>query len=129
MADKSERRFTYRGPEPYPRTVISSSPNLISAGNLHLVIRRAWLNGRCHITDHFRERARDRGFDILDAENAVQFGNLRGAPEYCADFSNWKCRIIGPVEDRKLEIVVAIDDREDYDESPLIIPITGYWRD
>jgi hypothetical protein len=66
---------------------------------------------------------------MLDAENAVQFGRLRGQPEYCTDFSNWKCRIIGPVEDRSLEIVLAIDDSEDYDESPLIIPITGYWRD
>lgn len=129
MSNKAERRFEFMGPVLPERTVISSSLNLLSAENLHLIIRRAWISGRYQVTGHFRLRARERGFDVLDAENAIQFGRLRGTPEYCSDFRNWKCRIIGPVEDRKLEVVVALDDLEDYDESPLIIPITGYWRD
>jgi hypothetical protein len=130
VANKQERRFEFIGPMPqYERTVTSSSLDLISPENLHTIVRRAWIVGRYHVTGHFKTRGRERGFDVLDTENAIQFGVLRGRPEYCPTFSNWKCRIIGPVEDRKLEIVVALDDFEDYDESPLIIPITGYWRD
>lgn len=128
VADEAKRLFVYTGPTPSERKTISSSPKMLSAENLHLIIVRAWLIGRYHLTDHFRTRGRQRGFDVLDAENAICSGNLRGSPEYCPDFSNWKCRILGLADSKRLEIVVALDEYEDYDESPLIIPITGYWR-
>lgn len=121
--------FEYVGPEPGEQKAIASSPKLLSPENLHLVIVRAWTIGRYQITNHFRMRALERGFDVLDAENAIQFGQLRGSPVQCPNFSNWKCRIVGPVEGKLLEIVIALDDFEDYHASPLIIPITGYWRD
>lgn len=129
MGDDSELRFEYVGPTPREKKVISSLPTALSASNLHLIIVRAWNVGRYHITDHFRLRSGQRGFNVIDAENAIRRGALRGAAKYCADYSNWKCRVIGPVEGRYLEIVVALDEFEDYDECPLIIPITGYWRD
>lgn len=128
MADESERKFLYTGPTPSERKAISSSPKMLSEENLHLIVVRAWVIGRYHVTDHFRTKGRERGFNILDAENAIRFGRLRGSPEYCPGFSNWKCRINGPADGKHLEVVVALDDFEDYDESPLIIPITGYWR-
>lgn len=129
MTDDPELRFEYVGPMPREKKVISSLPAALSAENLHLIIKKAWSIGRYQITNHFRVRARERGFDVLDAENAIRRGRTRGEPEYCADFLNWKCRVIGPVEGRFLEVVVALDDFEDYVECPLIIPITGYWRE
>jgi hypothetical protein len=128
VTDDAELKFYYVGPIPDEKKAISSIPAMLSAENLHLIIVRAWTIGRYQITNHFRQRAKDRGFDVLDAENAIRRGKLRGGPEYCADFSNWKCRVIGPVEERYLEVVVGLDDFEDY-ECPLIIPITGYWRE
>jgi hypothetical protein len=128
VPDETELKFVYVGPLPDERKVIASSPKMLSPENLHLIVVRAWTIGRYQITNHFRKRGLERGFDVLDAENAIQFGKLRGSPEHCPEFSNWKCRIIGPVEGKRLEIVVALDDFEDYHSSPLIIPITGYWR-
>ena len=129
MRDDTKFGFVYVGPEPNRGKAVASSPKLLSLENLHLIIVKAWIIGRYQITNHFRARAIERKFDVLDAENAIQFGKLREAPEQCPEYSNWKCRIIGPVEGRKLEIVIALDDFEDYHTSPLIIPITGYWRD
>jgi uncharacterized protein DUF4258 len=128
VPDETKLRFVYFGPEPDERKAIVSSPKMLSSENLHLIVVRAWVIGRYQITNHFRKRGLERGFDVLDAENAIQFGKLRGAPEHCPEYSNWKCRIIGPVEGKQLEIVIALDDFEDYHASPLIIPITGYWR-
>jgi len=101
---------------------------MLSDENLHTIIVRAWMIGRYHVANHFREMGRKRGFDILDAENAIHRGKLRGPVEYCPDFSNWKCRVLGPAEDKQLEVVVALDNFEDYEASPLIVLITGYWR-
>lgn len=128
VPDETSLEFFYVGPEPDGRRAIASSPKMLSAENLHRIVVRAWTIGRYQITNHFRARALERGFDVLDTENAIQFGRLRGSPVHCPEFSNWKCRFIGPVEGKKLEIVLALDDFEDYDTSPLIIPITGYWR-
>ena len=80
------------------------------------------------ITDHFRQQAAQRRFDLLDAENAIRTGELRRDPEFCPTNRNWKYRIIADVEDRRFEIVVALDPAEDYGKSPLIILVTGYWR-
>jgi hypothetical protein len=128
VSDETSLGFVYVGPEPDERKAFASSPKMLSLENLHLIIVRAWTIGRYQITNHFRMRGLERGFDVLDVENAIQFGKLREPPEQCPEFSNWKCRIIGPVEGKRLEIVIALDDFEDYHASPLIIPITGYWR-
>ena len=129
VPDETKLRFVYVGPEPDARKAIASSPKMLSLENLQLIVLRAWTIGRYQITNHFRARALERGFDVLDLENAIHFGKIRETPVHCPEFSNWKCRMIGPVEGRNLEIVLALDDFEDYDASPLIIPITGYWRD
>jgi hypothetical protein len=81
-----------------------------------------------HVTAHFRQMAAERCFDLLDTENVIREGELRGEPELCSVNLNWKYRIIADVEDKRLEIVTALDPAEDYGQSPLIILITGYWR-
>ena len=70
------------------------------------------------------------------AHTVIRAGEMRGLPAYCPEFGNWKYRIGAEVEDerderlviRELQIVVALDPVEDYERSPLIILVTGYWR-
>ena len=127
MTEDKELRFEWKGPDPDGRKAESGSPTLLSEGNLHLIIVRAWTLGRYHPTQHFKEMGRRRNFNVIDAEHAIRRGKLRDR-EYCPDFSNWKCRVVGPVDDKQLEVVVALDDLEDYHDSPLIILVTGYWK-
>jgi hypothetical protein len=128
-SEDEELRFEFKGPIPNNPKVISSLPKLLSEDNLRLILVRAWTIGRLIVTNHFREMGRKRNFDVLDAELAVRRGKMRGEPEYCPEFSNWKCRMFGLVEDKLLEVVVALDDFGDYDECPLIILVTGYWKE
>lgn len=125
MAD--ERKFWYRGPIPTTKKADPQRCAPLSSDNALAIIKRGWTSGRIQLTQHFKEQCVARKFDLVDAENAVRVGKLRGEPEFCPEFDNWKYRIIGKVEDRRLEVVIALDPTEDY-ESPLLVPITGYWK-
>jgi hypothetical protein len=125
MAD-DRRVFLYKGPIQGPCKAKAEAP--LSPANGLEMIRASFFAGRVHISDHFRRKAGQRCFDMLDTENAIRSGELRGEPELCPIYLNWKYRIIADVEDRRLEIVTALDPAEDYGQSPLIILITGYWR-
>ncbi len=126
MAD-DRRVFLYKGPIVGESCRAKPEAALSPANGLE-IIRAAFFAGRVHITDHFRQMTALRSFDLLDAENVIREGELRGEPEFCPINTNWKYRIIAVVEDRRLEIVTALDPAEDYGTSPLIILITGYWR-
>jgi hypothetical protein len=125
--DRDTRVFAYRGPI-LDGTCKAKPEAPLSPANALEIIRAAFLAGRLHITTHFRAQQLDRQFDSMDTENAIRTGELRGSPEFCPENRNWKYRIIADVEDKRLEIVVGLDPSEDYDSSPLIILITGYWR-
>ena len=120
------RVFLYKGPVLDGCKTKAAAP--LSHANALEIIRAAFFAGRTHITTHFKQQQLIRDFDLLDTENAIRKGELRGGPEFYPENRNWKYRIIADVEDRRLEIVVALDPSEDYDTSPLIILITGYWR-
>ena len=125
--DGDTRVFLYKGP--VVDGACKAKPEApLSPANALEIIRAAFLAGRLQITTHFREQQSTRRFDSMDAENAIRTGELRGDPEFCPVKRNWKYRIIADVEDKRLEIVVALDPAEDYGTSPLIILITGYWR-
>jgi hypothetical protein len=126
MADDT-RMFFYNGPI-IGETCRAKPEAQLSPANALEIIRAAFLAGRMHISDHFKRQATQRRFDLIDAENAIRTGTLRGEPEFCPVNRNWKYRIIAAVEDQRFEVVVALDPTEDYDKSPLIILITGYWR-
>jgi len=49
--------------------------------------------------------------------------------EFCEQFQNHKYRMHLVVDDSMLEIVLALDCTEDYQRAPLIVLVTGYWRD
>jgi hypothetical protein len=120
-----EHRYQYVGK--VKKEAAHSDPRCrLSPANAHAVIITAWDNGHIHITAHFKARAQERGFDVLDAENIVRDGKMRDDGEYCPDYKNWKYRFRGKVEGRTLEIVVSLDPNNDYG-SPLVIVLTGYW--
>jgi len=125
--DRDTRVFEYKGP--VVDGACKAKPEApLSPANALEIVRAAFFAGRMQITTHFREQQSERRFDSMDAENAIRTGELRGDPEYCPVNRNWKYRIIAEVEDKRLELVVALDPAEDYGASPLIILITGYWR-
>lgn len=122
----SERRqYRYCGPESQPHRVRDHECSL-SAQNAMGVIQKAWSSGRFHLGTHFKERCSGRGIDMLDVENLIRNGGLRSAPEHCPEYKNWKYRVVGVIDERYLEVVIALDPTEDYAESPLAILITAY---
>lgn len=122
MTDK--RQYKYCGPEWQPPQVQNSKP--LSAENAMSVIQKAWSCGRIHSGTHFKKRCRERKIDMLDIENLVRNGAIRGKPEHCPDYNNWKYRVGGIIDERQLEVVIALDATEDYTESPLAILLTAY---
>ncbi len=128
MAEDKKRLFTYKGPihDGKHKATPESAPTPESALE---IIRAALFVGRSEVSVHFKRQGQERNFDMMDAQNAIVTGSLRGCPEYCPEYGNWKYRIVAEIEDRKFEVVVALDPAEDYQGSPLIVLITGYWRD
>ena len=131
---EDKRVFFYNGPVHEGQAAKPGAP--VSPANGLQIIKTGLLAGREHISSHFRQRSRERGFDSMAAHTVIRTGQLRGEPTYCPEFGNWKYRIVAEIEDerdeqlemRSLEIVVALDPVEDYEKSPLIILVTGYWR-
>ena len=125
MAESKE--YKYCGPEHKPpRVKEHDSP--LSPQNAIAIIWRAWGLGRTHLGTHFRERCRERGIDTLDVENLIRSGAVRGTPVYCPINKNWKYQVAGFVDERELEVVIALDPAEDFTEMPLVILITAYVR-
>lgn len=122
MSDR--REYQYCGPEREIPRVKNESP--LSAENAITVIRQAWAIGRFHVGSHFKKRCTERNIDMLDVENAIHNGTIRGKPEHCPIYKNWKYRVRGLSDERTLEIVIALDPTEDYSDSPLAILLTAY---
>jgi hypothetical protein len=122
-----KREFRYCGPEQQPQRVEAHTSPL-SAENARSVIQNAWSNGRVHLGTHFKKRCGERDIDMLDVENLVRNGVVQPRPEYCPVYKNWKYRMAGIIDERHLEVVIALDATEDYDESPLAIVLTAYER-
>jgi hypothetical protein len=99
----------------------------LSLGDAKALIVRGWRSGRFRPTPHFRRRALERDFTLIDAENAVLRGVICGPPEFCVRFRNWKYRIETRPEEGKesFGVVVALDMLPGCLE-PLIVLITGY---
>jgi hypothetical protein len=129
---EDKRVFVYNGPV-HDKQASAKPEAPISPANGLQIIKTGFLVGRNHISAHFRRRGRERKFDSMDAHTVIRAGQLRGQPTYCPEFGNWKYRIVADIENeeleiKQLEIVVALDPGEDYEKSPLIILVTGYWR-
>jgi hypothetical protein len=122
-----KREYSYVGPD-HQLPEAKGHESALSAQNALSVIRVAWGQGRIHSCSHFKERCRERGIDMLDVENLIRNGAVRGEPEYCPINKNWKYRIAGLVEERHLEVLIALDPASDYTEMPLAVLVTAYER-
>jgi len=92
--------------------------------NAHIILIRALEMGSVHLTDHFKQRCKDRRFTTIDAERIIKTGKIVCEPEYSLKHDNWCFRIRGRCETRALEMRVALDCKQDY-ENPLLVFITG----
>jgi hypothetical protein len=97
----------------------------LSYENATLVIRKAWNIGRTHIGTHLKKRFAQRGVDMIDIENVVHNGTVVGR-EYDETYKNWKYRMSGMADGRRLDVIIALDSSEDFQESPLAIPLTVF---
>jgi hypothetical protein len=106
------------------RLVGSNRTFPLTLGNAQIILVRALEMGSVHITDHFKQRAKERRFTTIDAERIIKTGKIVCEPEYSLKHDNWFFRIRGRCEKRTLEMRIALDCRQDY-ETPLVILITG----
>jgi hypothetical protein len=125
VADK-RTEFRYVGPEHQLPQVKGDGSSSLSPQNAITVIRSAWNDGRVYLGSHFKNRCSERRIDMLDVENLIRNGAVRGKPEYCPINKNWKYRVTGLVDERHLEVVIALDPTVDYTDVPLAILITTY---
>ena len=109
MADES--RYRYCGPKVTPTETKAAAGGEPSKETAIDLIRKAWLFGRVHPTEHFRKQGKQRSFTMLDAQRVIETGNIRGEPERCTEFNNLKYKLIAEVEERTLEIVLAARGR------------------
>lgn len=121
------REYRYCGPErQLPGANRHQSP--LSGPNALAVIREAWTNGNFHLGSHLKKRLAERGIDMIDVGSIIQNGNVRGSGEYCPDYKNCKYCVSAIVDERNLEVVIALDPAEDYTDMPLAVVITAYER-
>lgn len=73
-------------------------------------------------------RANGPGFNNEDAINALRRGKPVSGPRYSADHRSWLYELADLVEGKTFVIVVALDCKEDYEESPLLTIVTGFFR-
>jgi hypothetical protein len=125
VADKRQE-YRYVGPENQLPQVKGDGSSSLSPQNAITVIRSAWNGGRVYVGSHFKNRCNERGIDMLDVENIIRNGQVRGTPDYCPINKNWKYRVTGLVDERLLEVVIALDPTIDYTVIPLAILITAY---
>jgi len=125
VADKRQE-FRYVGPEHQLPQVKGDGSSSLSPQNAITVIRLAWNEGRFYVGSHFKNRCNERGLDMLDVENLIRNGAVCGNPQYCPINKNWKYRVTGLVDERHLEVVIALDPTVDYTDIPLAILITAY---
>ena len=120
-----DHEFTYRGP--LNNCSASQAQQPLSPDAARRVVLEALLSGRVRLTSHFRRRAASRGFDLLDVENVLSQGCPRGLGEMCPYRKNVKYVFSGMCDDRVLNVVFALDATQSYEETPLVILITGCW--
>jgi len=118
------REYKYVGPENQPPRVKGHDAAL-SPENAKAVIQKAWSSGRVHVGTHIKNRMIERNVDMIDLENVIRNGVVRST-EYCEAYKNWKYRMAGASDDKKIEVVIALDPTEDFEASPLGVLVTVF---
>jgi hypothetical protein len=118
------REYEYVGPQQQPSRVKGHDAGL-SPENAKAVIEKAWSSGRVHVGTHIKNRMIERNVDMIDLENVIRNGVVCSR-EYCEEYKNWKYRMVGSSDGRKIEVIIALDPTEDYEASPLAVLVTVF---
>lgn len=108
---------------PVERNEAQPPPFPMSIDSAVAIIKYAMRRGQVQITDHFRSRCLERGFNDVDAGRIVRFGRLIGSPRFNDQYGDWAFKFEGVADGRAVEIRLALDPRVDF-EDPLLILIT-----
>lgn len=85
-------------------------------------------NGRFHPGQHFRNRMKEREFDVFDVEYVIRNGICIGEGEYCEQFRNFKYTFRGTIEGTGFDAVFALSADHDFIDAPLMVLITGCFK-
>jgi hypothetical protein len=96
----------------------------VTVENLRALLVAAVDMGRIQLTEHFKQRSRERRITTVEAERIIRNGDLTGSPVFCLKFKNWRCRLLGTSCSRALEIRVGLNFELDLG-APVVVLITG----
>jgi hypothetical protein len=80
--------------------------------------------GSIGMTDHFRDRCRERDFTTLDAQELVENGQISNGPIYDSDYHTWKCEFVGRIDTKQWKLVIALACDSDLCEAPQVTLVT-----
>lgn len=124
---EEEHSFIYQGQ--IPRGAKASPQAPLSAETARVVALNAWYSkGRIRLTGHFRKRTGERKFTIFDVEHVIRYGKPSCPVEFCTKFANYRYRFEAEIDGLTLKIAFALDATQEYHISPLVILITGVWK-
>jgi hypothetical protein len=113
----------------------SSEPNVAppSSHALKQILMRVLLGGgRLTWSGSFKMKCNLRGngpgFNTQDAMNALRRGKPVSNPTYSASHSAWLYDLADLVEGKQFIITVALDCKEDYQKSPHLTIVAGFFR-
>jgi hypothetical protein len=84
--------------------------------------------GRYHPTPHFKKRAKEREFNVLDIEYAVRNGVCVGDGIFCEEYRNFKYTFHANIEGTGFDAAFALSADDDFIRSPLLVLITGVFK-
>jgi hypothetical protein len=84
--------------------------------------------GRYRPSVHFRDQMKDRGFDIFDMEYAIRNGKCTENGEYSHVHKDFKYVFRCDIDGVPFDAVIALSAEHDLVTSPLLILITGCWK-
>lgn len=123
----NEHKISYKGPIRENHKAQPQAP--LSPEAARRVALSAWeRGGRIRPTHHFRSRASQRGFTIIETEQVIRYGRCVAGVEACPEFRNYKYLFEAEIDGVRLRISFALDGTQDYQESPVLILISGVWK-
>jgi hypothetical protein len=85
--------------------------------------------GRFRPSVHYRDQMKDRGFDVFDIEYAIRNGEcLLPGGEYSVTHKDFKYVFRCDIDGVPFDAVIALSAEHDLLTSPLLILITGCWK-
>lgn len=120
LADKPSKPFDVSGQ-------IIAPPSIGLAKEIVVAVLGGY-RGRYHPSDHWRRRRVLRNFDVFDMLYVTQNGRCTEPPTYSLKHDNYKFSFCGDVDGIEFEAVFAISAKHHRIKSPLLILVTGCWK-